>query len=496
MLGDLEADDRPAGGGEVTAQLWRLTAGALVDGFRRGAFTPEEALAACLERSDACASLNALVCVDHDGALAAARASGERWRAGAPLGPIDGVPVTIKDNLLVRGLPAVWGSRALRALVAQHDELPVARLRDAGAVIFGKTNVPEFTMQGYTDNEVFGPTGNPWNRALTPGGSSGGAVALVAAGGCPLALGTDGGGSIRRPASHTGLVGFKPSPGRIPRAGGLPQIFLDVEVVGPIARCVDDVRRMLEAIGAPDARDPASLRFAGKPATEAAVAAEGRPLRILYVPTFATHPVAPAIAALTADAARALAGLGHQVETAGHFDLVEAVNAQWPLLAQAGLAWLVEHPAALPDGGAGGFDPALFGEAMRAALASGHGADARTLFGLLYEVQRLSSRVSELFERYDALLTPAAAALPWPSTESHPSRIDGHPVGPRGHAIFTAFANAAGLPAIAVPCGFTDGLPVGIQLVMRAGDDLRLLALAQQFEAASTWRDAVPVDPR
>src|SRR5439155_13553145 len=142
-----------------------------------------------------------------------------------------------------------WGSAALAGLVAERDELPVARLREAGAVIFGKTNVPEFTMQGYTDNPVFGATGNPWNPALTPGGSSGGAVALVAAGGCPVALATDGGGSIRRPASHTNLVGFKPSRARVPRGGGLPPIFLDFEVAGPIARCVDDVRALMRVIG-------------------------------------------------------------------------------------------------------------------------------------------------------------------------------------------------------------------------------------------------------
>ena len=187
--------------------------------------------------------------------------------------------------------PRAGAAARFADLVAQHDELPVARLRAAGALIFGKTNVPEFTMQGYTDNPLFGATGNPWNPALTPGGSSGGAVALVAAGCCPLALGTDGGGSIRRPASHTNLVGYKPSRGRIPRADGLPQIFLDYEVVGPIARCVDDAVAVLQVLAEPDARD-ASSTAVPRP-TGRCRRSPARPCRVLYIPRFADHPVDP-----------------------------------------------------------------------------------------------------------------------------------------------------------------------------------------------------------
>ena len=449
--------------------LWQLTATQLVAGFRDAAFTPAEALRSCLTRSaEVNPRLNALVALDAESATHAAEQSSARWRAGAALGLLDGVPVTIKDNLQVRGLPTQWGSRALGARNAERDELPVARLREAGAVIFGKTNVPEFTMQGYTDNPVSGPTGNPWNPALTPGGSSGGAVALVAAGGCPIALGTDGGGSIRRPASHTNLVGLKPSRGRVPRADGLPQIFLDFEAAGPLARCVDDLVTVMEVIGR------------GAVQTKAI-----RPARILYVPRFADHPVDPQIATLTDAAAGQFAALGHEVTTAQRFDLAEAVNQRWALLAQVGLAWLVEHPQELSRGP---FDPALFGPAMQANADVGHAASARDLFDLLFEVERLRVELASLFERFDVLLTPAAAALPWPANETHPPRIAGREVGPRGHAVFTAFANAAGLPAIALPCGFVDGLPVGLQLVACEGGDDALLALAHQFERAHPWQ--------
>ncbi|NDZ13789.1 amidase [Variovorax sp. WS11] len=454
----------------ITPALWQLTATQLAAGFREGAFTPTLALAACLARSaEVNPRLNALVALDAEGATHAAEQSSARWRAGRALGALDGVPVTIKDNLHVRGLPTHWGSQALAGLVAERDELPVTKLREAGAVIFGKTNVPEFTMQGYTGNPVFGETGNPWNPALTPGGSSGGAVALVAAGGCPIALGTDGGGSIRRPASHTNLVGLKPSRGRVPRRGGLPPIFLDFEVAGPLARCVDDVAAVMQVIG--------------RGAVQQGPAA---PARILHIPRFGDHPVDPSIAKLTDAAARQLAALGHDVTTADRFEMAEAVNQRWPLLSQVGLAWLVAHPQALSS--MRPFDPASFGSTMQANAAAGRDASALALFDLLFEIERLRIELASLFERYDFLLTPAAAALPWPAGETHPPRIDGREVGPRGHAVFAGFVNAVGLPAIALPCGFAQGLPVGLQLVGREGEDDALLALARAFERAHPWQ--------
>ena len=458
-----------------TTPLWQLGATQLVAGFRAGAFTPVDALEACLGRAVAVnTTLNAFACVDADGAARAAAESTARWQGGRARGPLDGVPITVKDSLHVRGLPTHCGSRALAGLVAPVDETPVARLRDAGAVIFGKTNVPEFAMHGYTGNAVTGVTGNPWNPALTPGGSSGGAVALVAAGGGPLALAQDGGGSIRRPASHTNVVGLKPSRHRVPRIGGMPKLYLDYEVLGPVARCVDDVVAALQVIGRAPVRQP-----------------EARPARILYIPRFADHPVDPQIAALTDAAAARFAELGHEVETAGRFDLAEAINEGWTLLPQVGLAWLLEHPRRLSDRA---FEEALLGPAMQANARGGRAASARELFELLIEIEQLRSEIDRLFERYDFLLTPAAAALPWPADQTHPPRIDGRDVGPRGHAVFTAFANAAGLPAIALPCGWADPdgpnpgrVPVGIQLVAREGNDDALFAPARAYERSHPW---------
>ena len=281
--------------GHPDCPLWSLSARELSQAYARG-LSPAEVITATLARIEEInPQLNAIVTLDAAGATASAEASARRWKAGRPLGPFDGVPVTIKDNILAAGLRATWGSRLYRDFVPDTDETPVARLREAGAVILGKTNVPEFTLHGFTDNELFGVTGNPWNTALTPGGSSGGAVAAVASGMGALALGTDGGGSIRRPAAHAGLVGFKPSREAVPRDHGFPAILHNFEVAGPIARCVDDVISAMDII--------AGTNWSHGDDTAPVIQ---RP-RIAYAPTFGGAPVDP----LIRDAvARTIAGMG------------------------------------------------------------------------------------------------------------------------------------------------------------------------------------------
>ncbi|MBC5765970.1 amidase [Ramlibacter albus] len=460
-------------------QLWRLDAAQLVQGYARGDFTPGEALDACLARLAATKALNAVIAEDRAGATVAAHASEARWKRGEPLGPLDGIPLTLKDNLHAAGLPTTWGSRLLEGFVPRDDELPVARLRAAGAVIFGKTNTPEFAMQGYTDNHVHGVTRNPWDPRLTPGGSSGGAAAAVAAGCGPLALATDGGGSIRRPASYCGLVGFKPSAGRVARGGGLPEIFLHFEVPGALGRTVADVHRLVEVV-----------------AGEAAATLRPPPAaRILYVPRFGAHPVDPGIASCVSAAARHLQALGHAIDEAPTFDIAERVNAAWPTLSGAGLAWMLKDASAFAEFGlAAGETPDVSRcmPAIRNGLREAQASDAAALFEALAAVHALERDLAVLFTRSDFILTPAAAAMPWPAEEPWPTRIAGQEVAPRGHAVFTAFANAAGLPAIALPCGVVDGLPVGLHLVAARGQDAQLLALAAQYEHAQPWGDRRP----
>ena len=465
-------------------EWFKASAAALAQAYAKREVSPIEVLEACLARlGQVNPVLNAVIAQDRAAAVAAAEASALRWKRSAALSPLDGVPFTVKDNIVTQGLPTTWGSPLYRDYRAMTDELPVARMLRAGAVLIGKTNVPEFTSQGYTDNPLFGPTGNPWNSALTPGGSSGGAVAAVAAGIGPLALGTDGGGSIRRPASHAGVAGLKPTPGRIPRCDGLPAILLDFEVIGPIARTVGDLILVTQALAEADVRDPASLLLPSFAVPPVAPVPKARPKRILFVPAFAGHPVDPEIAASVAGAVRVLVGLGHEVrEGKVPFD-VSLVTAIQATIGPAGLAWLMRrhnHAA-----------PAM--PALQAMAARGAGLASHELFEALDGIARLRRTMSVFFETTDMILTPAAAALPWPKTESHPVVIDGQPVGPRGHAVFTAFANIAGLPALALPCAASSaGLPIGFQLVGAPGTDGLLLGLGAAYEAAAPWSDRWP----
>jgi aspartyl-tRNA(Asn)/glutamyl-tRNA(Gln) amidotransferase subunit A len=329
-------------------------------------------------------------------------------------------------------------------------------------------------LTGTTENTLTGATRNPWNPHHIAGGSSGGAAAAVAAGCGPIALATDGGGSIRRPAAYCGLVGFKPSAGRVPRDGGLPEILLDFEIPGPISRTVADAHRLVQALASEAPHEIAEVASA----------------RILYVPRFGSQVVDPAIAASVAEAAKQFEALGHKVEEAASFELADRVNACWPVLSGAGLAWMLSEASTLGEFGLGpgeAPDVGLCTPAIQEGLCDALQTDAASLFEVFAAVHALRGQLAQLFAQHDFVLTPAAAAMPWPAEDAYPPTIAGEPAGPRGHAVFTAFANAAGVPAIALPCGAAHGVPIGLQLVGKAGTDTALLALASQYERARPW---------
>jgi aspartyl-tRNA(Asn)/glutamyl-tRNA(Gln) amidotransferase subunit A len=444
--------------------LWKMDAQDLVRGYGEGLFTPTEALSSVLDRAEAVEPvINAFIHMDARQARADAERSWNRWRQKEPRGPLDGVPVSIKDNLHVAGMPTTWGSRLMQGYVAGADERPVARLRAAGAVIFGKTNLPEFAMQGYTSNLIRGTTSNPYDPSLTPGGSSGGAAAAVAAGVGPIALATDGGGSIRRPASYCSLVGLRPSRGAVERAGGLPDIFLDYEVVGPLSRSTADAISLFEALTGRTAEPQAD-----------------RQLHILYVPRFGGGPVDPEISASVAKAASRLAAMGHKVEEAGAFDLANDVNALWTSLSTTALGWLFSNGGHWPELGGREINLGLCSQNTRNVLSNAETVNAQTIYCLLRSIRDAENKLSALFLDYDVILTPTTAALAWPSDQPFPQVIDGHPVGPRDHAVFSAIANATGLPAISVPVGMTER--IGFQMIAPHGADRLLLRLADQYQ--------------
>ena len=464
-------------GARSGAPAWTLSAVELARRYRDGTLDPVAALDDIAARIDAInPALNALVTPDPS-ARDQARASAQRFARSAPLGSLDGIPVAVKDNLVVAGLRTTWGTRGLAGNLADRDELPVARLRATGAVIVGKTNVPEFTLEGYTANPLFGVTRNPWNLLNTPGGSSGGAVAGCAAGLFPLGLCTDGGGSIRRPAAHTGLVGLKPSIGAIARGGGLPSLLLDLEVVGPIARTVDDAALLFDALRGPDAGDRASL--AARPMPQ-----QPRALRVLAVTTLDDAPVDAQIKASFEHATRVVAQLGHSVQRGPLALDLRAVDAFWPIIGQVSLARLFAAQPELRDGASDKYvERAAQGERIGAALFL-EGIEA---------IARFRREAAALFTRIDVVMTPTTAALPWPADEAFPAMIDGKEVGPRGHAIFTGWVNLCGHAAISVPSTPSpSGIPIGVQFVGGYGADDVILDLARAYERVAPWADRRP----
>ena len=462
--------------------LWALPATTLQRRYRDGSLSPVAVVQAIQARIDAVnPRLNAVVSRRDAAVLAEAQASAQRFAEGGPLSALDGIPLTVKDSLYLADLPTTCGTAALADFKPGFDELAAQRARAGGALILGKTNVPEFANDGYTANPVFGVTGNPWAPELTPGGSSGGAVAAVAAGMGPLAIAQDGGGSIRRPASHTGLVGLKPSLSAWPRHHTLPGLLLDFDCIGPVGRTVADVRLLFDAVRGPAPEDRSSQAVAWAAAQRSRATG---PLRVLYVKHLNANPLDRQIAASCRAAAQQLAALGHRVEDGALPLDVSFVLQAWPEIGQVGLAAMFEqHPhweeQASPK--------------YRTAADAGRRVSGARVWQIMERVTRLRRECAAVFERFDVIAMPAAAALPWPAQEAYPPLIDGQEVGPRGHAAYTGWVNAAGLPGLALPAAPShEGLPIGLQLIGPYGGDDLLLDLGAAYEEAAPWAHRWP----
>lgn len=448
-------------------RLHELDAQALDRLYREKSVSPVEVMQACLQRHHTTHHhINAVCHVDEAGALLAAHEAEARMLRSARLSVLDGVPFTVKDNLFVRGLPATWGSRLYRDFVAADDDMVVSRLRDAGACLLGKTNTPELALSGRTDNLLFGTTRNPVDLQLTPGGSSGGAVAATAAGVAPLAVATDAGGSTRLPASYTGLFGLRPSTGRIARTTGFPALAHDFQVIGLLARSIVDIEMLLRTVAGPDPRDRLSQALPDGRNRERAV-------RVRWVGAVECEPVDPAIRSELCRIAMSLQAAGVAVEEGvAPFDLAR-VRSVWGTLSAAGVARVV---AARPD-----WQEAVTPDIRRVAEA-GLSIAATDYVAALDELAAMRSAIDAQFGDDDFILTPTAAVLPWRADQPHVALVDGRPGSPRSASVFSTWVNACGLPAISLPLGMASaGIPIGVQLVARFGGDAHLLSFAQQL---------------
>jgi Asp-tRNA(Asn)/Glu-tRNA(Gln) amidotransferase A subunit family amidase len=427
------------------AELTWLSAHELARRIRSKEISPVEVMEALLDRIAALnPSINAYCTLAAEVSIL----------SGEPLGPLHGVPVSVKDLIFTRRLLTTAGSRLLADHVPEEDAVAVERLRGAGAIIVGKTNTPEFGFKGVTDNPLFGVTRNPWDLSRTPGGSSGGAGAAVAAGLGPLALGSDGGGSIRIPASFCGIYGLKPSFGRVPSGPGLPG-WETLSHTGPLTRTVRDAALMLDVLAGPDDRDRHSLPAPAGPPFLAACDDGIAGFSVAWSADLGHGHVDPEIADLCADAAVRFEALGCHVEV---------VVPTW------------EDPEPI-------FRTLAAGEAYAAYRDRLESGERLEFWG---EVQRFLAR-------FDLLITPTVAVAPF-ALDALPIReIAGTAVSPLGWTPFTYPFNLTGQPAASVPAGFTAaGLPVGLQIVGRRHADRTVLAASAAWEAAAPWQARRP----
>lgn len=448
-------------------RLCETGAVALVDAYRTGALSPVEVMRAVLARVEAFEpKIHATYLLAPERALAEARAAEARWRAGDPKGALDGVPATLKDNIATRGEPKPLGSAASEPIPEADDAPAAARLREAGAVVFAKTTMPDYGMLSSGLSSFHPLTRNPWDLSKNPGGSSAGAGAAGAAGYGPLHVGTDIGGSVRLPAGWCGLFALKPSAGRAP----VDPPYIG-RVVGPMTRSVADSVLLMRELARPDARDytslpPQALDWPVRPL-------EIRGLRIgLMMDAGCGVPAEAETAAAVTRAARDFEAAGAVVEPLAPFltqAMLDGLDRFWRMR-----SWL--DLKALPEARRAKVLPFIRAWAESARDLSGEAVFEG--FSQILEMRRAAVRATQ---RYDFVISPTA---PMPAFAAELASPSDDPLNPFPHIGFTVAYNMSEQPAASVPCGFTrDGLPIGLQIVGRRFDDVGVLGLSLAFEA-------------
>lgn len=460
-------------------KLWQMSARSVAKSVNEREFSAQEVIRSVLERCEAInPSLNAVIGHDPSWSLSQAEAVDRRIQQGQRL-PLAGVPVTVKDNIWVGGRRITQGSRLFSDFIAPCDAWAVDRLVSLGAVIVGITNCSEFACKGVSNNLVHGITRSPWDLRLTVGGSSGGAVSATAAGIGALALATDAGGSVRRPAAHAGLVGMKPTFGLIPYGPGFDEPTFGMSVMGQIGRDVADVALMWQQLQGFSHKDWGSqARPSNDQAFMSLEALEEPPPRSLRI---AWSVDLGCDYAIDDDVRHALEAVIQNLRDDGYS--IEESEPAWPaaihnfpmlILQWAGLAALF--------GAALDADSTILDPDIAAQVRQGRQCSGKDLARLLILREQIYAAFAEFFTRYDILLCPTTPTVSWPVEQLGPKEIGGVAAGPRGHAVFTPLFNFAQAPACSVPAGLVRGLPVGLQVIGARYTDVSVMAMAAHLE--------------
>ena len=482
----MKAGNARVGAAAEANDLAKLSAVDLLDGYRAGRFTPRDVLEeviAALEITQA--SCNPVVTPMYDEARAAAAAATAAWASGRPQGRLAGVPVTVKDLVYVAGVPALGGAPANKAFVPSADAAVVTALKSAGAIVTCKTTTCEAGYKLTADSPVSGITRNPWDKSRTSGGSSGGAAAAVAAGCGPLAIGTDGVGSIRVPSSFCGVVGLKPTFGLVPRSPGFsPPSWASLAHTGPIARTVADTALLLEVIAGHDSRDAASLPIAPRSFDVAPGKLDG--LKIGTSVDLGFAAVEPDIRKAFLSASEVLAGLGA--------DLIQGCVTLAPDVLDRILKPIAytEQAAAVARRNSDAL--AVSDEDYRRVIASGGNYSGVEYVEASFRRNALRSSFLELFQKVDALVTPTVAVTAFRAGKLGVDQVADTAVDRHlGWSPFSWPINLTGLPAATVPCGFDgNGLPIGLQIIAPWLGEALILRIAAAFERARPWAQFRP----
>jgi aspartyl-tRNA(Asn)/glutamyl-tRNA(Gln) amidotransferase subunit A len=444
-----------------------LTASAMIRAFRAGDLSPVEVTAASLARIDAWDErLCATWAMDPDGAMAAARASEARWQAGTPQGPLDGVPVTVKENIATKGVPMPAGTAAIDHVVATADAPAAARLRESGAVILGKTTMPDFGMLSSGLSSFHRLARNPWNLAMNPGGSSAGASAATAAGYAPINIGTDIGGSVRLPAALCGAVALKPSFGRIP----VSPPFLG-RAAGPITRTVADAALAMSVLSQPDVRDymslpPAEIDWAAPP-----LDLRGLTFGLCFDTGIGSPPEAEVVEAVTA-AARLFEAAGASVTPLGPYltrQMIDGLDNFWRVRFSSDTAGLTEAQQGriLPY--------------IRAWIDGGRDLSGLEVYRGFAQIPAMSQATQAATAPFDFVLSPVWPVVSFPAEFASPLN---DPARPFEHIGYCVAYNMSEQPALAINCGYSaSGMPIGLQIAGRRFDDLGVLRVGATFES-------------